>query len=187
MKGQYEKIFLKKLQDCIINLNELDELVNTNSERQSNVDLELSDWYHLLQNESLFDKDSYANIAEKIGQLRRERLSLHKEHEIIKRFNELKTRLTSKDSRQFIVSEIYKTLKAWEEPYKNRIITDEQINEILNKKNILKDKRKKASDEEILTMHKQGLSQSQIAKKLSMAQGSISMRLKKIQESMHVR
>ena len=32
---EYDKIFLKKLQDCILSLDELDQIIETNGERQS--------------------------------------------------------------------------------------------------------------------------------------------------------
>ena len=185
MKEQYEKIFLKKLQDCINDLNELDEIINTNPERQRKIDLELSDWYHFLQNKDL-NRESLANVAERIATLRKERASMHKEYDIIKKFNELKDRLNSKENRQFMIVEIHKTLKEWETPYKNRILTENQIQEVVNQntKIVLKDKRTKVSDEEIWILYKQGVSQKKIADKFNMAQPSISMRLKKIKEGL---
>ena len=111
MNNQYDKIFLKKLQDCVIDLDELDEIIETNSERQSKVDSEISDWLHRLQNnfeELKPNRIALANIAEKIATLRLERASLRNEFELIKRYKEISRQMMTKDNRKFVITEIQK-------------------------------------------------------------------------------
>ncbi len=194
MNEQYEKIFLKKLQDCIIGLDELDELVNTNGERQSNIDLELSDWLHHLQNNfEVFSRASLANVAEKIGNLRLERASLRNEYELIKRYKELSNRMMSKDNRQFIISEIQKTMKNLNQPYQNRIIDEKMIAKVEaitaeeKKQEITKAKRQrkessKELDQILLKMKSEGKTQREMAEKVGMTQASVSIRLKRLKE-----
>lgn len=198
MNEQHEKIFLKKLQDCIIGLDELDELVNTNSERQSHVDLELSDWLHHLQNNfEAVSRASLANIAEKIGSLRLERASLRNEYELIRRYKELSNRMMSKDNRQFIISEIQKTMKNLNQPYQNRIIDEKIIANVeaitIEEKNqeITKPKRQrkessKELDQVLLKMKAEGRTQREMAVKVGITQASVSVRLKRLKEVSNV-
>lgn len=198
MKEQYEKIFLKKLQDCIIGLNELDELVNTNGERQSNIDLELSDWLHHLQNNfEAVSRASLANIAKKIGNLRLERASLRNEYELIKRYKELSNRMMSKDNRLFIISEIQKTMKNLNQPYQNRIINEKMIanveaitvaekNQEIAKAKLERKESSKELDQILLKMQKEGKTQREMAEKVGITQASISVRLKRLKEASNV-
>lgn len=187
MTEQYELIFLKKLQDCIDGLDDLDKIINTNSERQSVTDFELSDWLHFLQNEEDLDDETIYNVAKKIIGLRKKRNSLRNEYECIKRYKELSSRMMTPASRESIKIELGKTLKNLNQPYKNRIITEKDI-EFVKAKNEAKKTRKARDknlsnediDKKILELKEQGLTQKQMTEIVGLRQSSISMRLKKM-------
>jgi len=184
---QYELVFLKKLQDCIANLDELDEIINTNSERQSVTDFELSDWLHFLQNEEDLDDETIYNVAKKIIGLRKKRNSLRNEYECIKRYKELSGRMMTSNSRESIKIELGKTLKNLNQPYKNRVITEKDI-EFVKAKNEVKKTRKARDknlsnediDKKILELQEQGLTQKQMAEIVGLRQPCVSVRLKKL-------
>ena len=48
MKMNTETLFLAKMQQAIKLLNEIDDMIDNNPEQQSNIDSELSDYFHLL-------------------------------------------------------------------------------------------------------------------------------------------
>ena len=50
MKMNTETLFLAKMQQAITLLNEIDDMIDNNPEQQSNIDSELSDYFHLLEN-----------------------------------------------------------------------------------------------------------------------------------------
>lgn len=195
MEKQSDIYFLKLLQDSINSLNELDELIETNGDRSSKIDLELSDLSHIIENQDLPDLGC-VKIVKRMKELRTIRRSLRNEHELILRYQELKARLSSKENRQFIVAEISKRMKDLNQPYKNRIITDEQVQDFLENKMIVgvttsikPRKRSEKNDDinaKIQKMLEQGYSQKRIAVELKMSQPSVSLRIKKMKELQEV-
>lgn len=197
--SDYDKIFLKKLQDCIISLDELDQIIETNGERQSKIDLELSDWLHLLQGNIDDLKNNrfvLANIAEKIATLRLERASLRNEFELIKRYKEISKQMMTKDNRQFVIAEIQKVMKNLNQPYQNRIIDEKDIAMIkavtVEEAKSVKKKRARKSRAEsealntkIWDLYNQGISQTKIAKMVGLTQPCINVRLKKMKGRMN--
>ena len=197
--SDYDKIFLKKLQDCIIDLDELDQIIETNGERQSKIDLELSDWLHLLQgNIDDLKKNCFvlANIAEKIAILRLERASLRNEFELIKRYKEVSRQMMTKDNRQFVIAEIQKVMKNLNQPYQNRVITEKDIEMIkavtVEESKSIKKKRARKSRAEsealntkIWDLYNQGISQTKIAKMVGLTQPCINVRIKKMKGRMN--
>ena len=187
MTEQYELIFLKKLQDCIDGLDDLDEIISTNSERQSVTDYELSDWLHFLQNEENIDDETILNVSNKIIALRKKRQSLRNEYECIKRYKELSNRMMTPASRESIKTEIGKTLSNLNQPYKNRVITEDDITFVkakCEKKTVRKLRRKDSAelDKQLLELKKQGLSQRELGVIVGIKQASISVRFKKMKE-----
>lgn len=194
MQNQSDLYFLKLLQDSINTLNELDDLIESNGSRQRNVDYELSDLMHLIENKELSESAS-VKIVKRIHDLRKIRSSLRKEYELIMKYNEVKMRLASKENRQFITAEMQKKMKSLNTEYQNRILTKEQIDELLkeeHKVSSIKDTKQKSKrtrseeskkiDEQIKELLEQGKSQSEIAKILYMTQPSVSLRAKRIRE-----
>ena len=195
MDKQSDIYFLKLLQDSINTLNELDNLIASNGDRQSKVDSELCDLLHMIENNDLSDF-ACVKVVKRIKELRKIRRSLRNEYELILKYQELKTRLSSKENRQFIVAEISKRMKDLNQPYKNRIITDEQVQDFLENKMIVgvttsikPRKRSEKNDDinaKIQKMLEQGYSQKRIAVELKMSQPSVSLRIKKMKELQEV-
>lgn len=132
MKTDYDTIFLGTLHRVISTLDELDELIDTNGDRQSKIDLELSDWLHKLQYDDELTTEQITNIGIRIKELRKERESLRNEYELITEFSKNKNKLFQKENRQFLVHSIKQRLERLNQPYNNRVLTDDEMNEVLN-------------------------------------------------------
>jgi len=124
------EIIVEKIKQAINLLDEIDEMIDSQSIEIQNTDLQLSDFYHLIENNELSDIASI-NVVKRIHDLRVLRRSLNNEHEIENTYNTHKSKLSGKETRQFLLHEIYKTVKSLGSQYKNRILTDEEVNEIL--------------------------------------------------------
>jgi len=124
------EIVVEKIKQAIKLLDEIDEMIETQSIEIQNTDLQLSDLYHLVENNELSEVAS-VNVINRMHELRVLRRSLNNEHEIENTYNTHKSKLAGKETRQFLLHEIYKTVKSLGSQYKNRILTDEDINKLL--------------------------------------------------------
>lgn len=125
-----DKIIVEKIKDAVEIMNEIDEMIEEQPLQIQSVDLELSDFYHLIENNELNEKQSYV-VTKRIHELRKLRRSLNNEHEIETTYLTHKSKMAGNETRQFLMNEVYKTEKKLKSEYNNRILTDEQIKEIL--------------------------------------------------------
>ena len=145
------EILLNKIKDVVKILDEIDEMINTQATELSKVDSELSDWYHIIENRELTKEEGY-KIIERIHELRVIRRGLNNEHELENTYQTHKSKLTGNETRQFLWSEICKAEKKLNQEYKNRVLTEETILEVLEEKPKKKRGRpKKEKEEEIET------------------------------------
>lgn len=128
-----DEIIIEKIQNAIKVLDEIDNMMKTQSEELQTIDYKLSDLYHLIENNELSDEASI-NIVKAIHNLREERRSLKNEHEIEITYQTNKIKMIGNDTRQFAMSEIFKTTKRLNQEYKNRVFTEEEINNFIELK-----------------------------------------------------
>jgi hypothetical protein len=121
---------LELITSGISSLDEIDKMIETQSAELQTVDLELSDLYHIIENNEL-DKDQSFNLVKRIHELRVKRRELQEEHEIELTYNTHKSKLSGDNTRQFLLAEIKKTLNRLGSEYKNRILDDKKIEELL--------------------------------------------------------
>lgn len=107
-------------------LDKIDEMIKTQSVELQKIDYELSDLYHLIENNELSDEAS-VNIIKRIHDLRKERRALNNEYEIESTYQTHKSKLAGNGTRQFLATEILKTVKQLGKKYTNRVLTDEDI------------------------------------------------------------
>ena len=127
------EIILEKIKQVVNQLDEIDTMIETQPVELQKIDYELSDYLHLIENNELSELASI-RIVKKVHELRLLRRSLNNEHEIENTYNIHKSKLAGKDTRQFLLHEVHKTVKSLSSQYKNRILTDEDIKEILEPK-----------------------------------------------------
>lgn len=128
-----DKLIIDKITNAISILDEIDNMIKTQSEELQKVDYKLSDLYHLIENNDLSDEASI-NVVREIHLLRKERRSLNNEHDLEVVYQNQKQKMIGNDSRQFLVTELNKTNKRLNSEYKNRIYTTEQIEQLISPK-----------------------------------------------------
>ena len=107
-------------------LDKIDEMIKTQSVELQKIDYELSDLYHLIENNELSDEAS-VNVIKRIHDLRKERRALNNEYEIESAYQTHKSKLAGNGTRQFLATEILKTVKQLGKKYTNRVLTEEDI------------------------------------------------------------
>lgn len=122
---------LRKVKDVTKLLDEIDEMIKSQAEELSKVDTELSDWYHLIENNDL-NKDQSFKVVKRIHDLRIVRRDLKNENELEKTFSTHKNKLIGTDTRQFLNTEMNKKRKSLDTQYNNRVITQEEIEEVMS-------------------------------------------------------
>ena len=124
---------LDKIKAITSLLDEVEEMKKTQSTELQKIDYELSDWFHLIEHNVLNEKQSF-NVIKRIHELRILRRDLKNEYELEQVISIHKNKLIGTDTRQFLLTEMNKTIILINQEYKNRVITDEDIKEILNGK-----------------------------------------------------
>ena len=122
-----DKLIIDKITNAISILDEIDNMIKTQSEELQKVDYKLSDLYHLIENNELSDEAS-------INVVRKERRSLNNEHDLEVVYQNQKQKMIGNDSRQFLVTELNKTNKRLNSEYKNRVYTEEEIEKLISPK-----------------------------------------------------
>ena len=111
-------------------LNDLDEYLNEIPNLQSQIDEELSDLYHYIENNELSTKQSLKMIK-LIREKRIIRRGLNNDYEMKKTYISNRNKLLIDSQRQFFLTEIYKKNKELSSKYKNRRLTDEEIKNLI--------------------------------------------------------
>ncbi len=186
-----DSYFLKLCQDTIKNLDLIDEMIETQGERNSKVDSLLSDYYHVLENSDLHE-EAYSKVAKEIKKSRELRRHVRNEYEIQLVFMKYRDRLLYKESRKFFIDELMKRITDLNRPYKNRVLTDEDLEVLLaynsiseKKKDVTRKRRNTKSselNEKIKELLDKGYSQTKIAEELGKTQPYISLKIKKMRE-----
>ena len=125
-----DELIVEKIKDAVKILDEIDDMINSQSNELQTIDLELSDLYHLIENNELSDEAS-VKIVKRVHDLRKLRRSLNNEFEIESVYQTHKSKLAGNNTRRFLANEIYKTVKQLGKKYNNRILTDEDVKSIL--------------------------------------------------------
>lgn len=119
-----------KLTEAITILNEIDEYREQLPEIQSTIDSSLSDLYHYIENNSLNTSQRYKIVGE-IQRLRRERRIIKNNNWLSKTYEDNINKLNNKANRSMMIAELNKTTKKVDTQYKNRVLTDELIKELV--------------------------------------------------------
>lgn len=111
-------------------LNDLDEYLNEIPNLQSQIDEELSDLYHYIENNELSAKQSFKMIK-LIREKRIIRRGLNNDYEMKKTYISNRNKLLIDSQRQFFLTEIHKKNKELSSKYKNRRLTNEEIKNLI--------------------------------------------------------
>lgn len=128
-----DKLIYEKIKAAIILLDEIDNMIDTQSIELQKIDYELSDWLHYIENNPI-DEPSSIKIINEIQRLRQLRRCLHNEYEIENTYKNNASKVMGNNTRSLLLAEINKTVKQLNNDYKNRVLTEEKINELLKPK-----------------------------------------------------
>lgn len=128
-----DEIIYKKIKGAIELLDEIDTMINTQSEEMQRVDWEISDWLHYVENNDVDDKTS-VRIVKKLKELRKFRRSLAREHEIEAVYKNNSGKMMGNNTRPMLLIEINKMVKQLDSEYKNRVLTEEDIKDVVEPK-----------------------------------------------------
>lgn len=137
-----EKMFLGKLKALLDTFDSMDKIVEEINDiidkqpnEQSRIDQLLSDYYHILENDDLSDEE-IINIGKKIHEIRLQRRDENSVGKLIHCYDINKNKLTysNKANRQMFYQAIANLKKTLHEDYKYRILTDNDIIDLKEKK-----------------------------------------------------
>jgi uncharacterized coiled-coil DUF342 family protein len=121
---------LNKIDEALTILNDIDEYDSTLNGKLSELDSKEQDLLHYIENNKISILWCYKMIKE-IKTIRQERRRVKNDMDLLSKFNELKSKISSKDNRQFILPELHKKEKQLSTIYKNRQYTEEDMNKIV--------------------------------------------------------
>lgn len=143
-----DEVVLNKIKEVIVLLDEIDTMIEEQSQELQKVDYELSDLYHYIENENISTETS-VKLIERIKYLRLLRKSLNIEYAIEKAYKDNSSKMMGNNTRSFLLNSVCKARETYRNnEYKNRVLTDEDITEleITEKKKRGRPPKKKVGD-----------------------------------------
>lgn len=174
-----EKEFLAQLERVLSAYEELekqigitDQMCEKQPDAQAEIDKLLSDYYHILESEDV-SEDGMIKIAKLIHEERVKRRDQDYYAILINTYkkNKQKLMISPRSNREMFRQELKKTCEHLHEDYKYRILSDEEVKDLVSKTDSKKDKIKRFLES--------GLTQKEIAKELNTHQSYISLLVKK--------
>ena len=178
-----ETIFIAKIQQTLTLLNEIDEIIKDNPTEQSNIDLQLSDYYHLIQEKGSEMSDSAkVKLIDRIEELRLLREQHNDIYLIGDYYSKNRQKLQYTNGRNQLYNELSKLLGTLHKPYNYRVLDENQINSFMtidDKSIEIIEKKNKISKEELERLLNEGKKSVDIAKMYGFTQSYISVLKKK--------
>lgn len=178
-----ETIFIAKIQQALTLLNEIDEIIKDNPTEQSNIDLQLSDYYHLIQEKGSEMSDSAkVKLIDHIEEIRLLREQHNDIYLIGDYYSKNRQKLQYTNGRNQLYNELSKLLGTLHKPYNYRVLDENQINSFMtidNKSTETIEKKNKISKEELERLVNEGKKSIDIAKMYGLTQQYICVLKKK--------
>ena len=178
-----ETIFIAKIQQTLTLLNEIDEIIKDNPTEQSNIDLQLSDYYHLIQEKGSEMSDSAkVKLIDRIEELRLLREQHNDIYLIGDYYSKNRQKLQYTNGRNQLYNELSKLLGTLHKPYNYRVLDENQINSFMtidDKSIEIIEKKNKISKEELERLLNEGKKSVDIAKMYGLTQQYICVLKKK--------
>lgn len=178
-----ETIFIAKIQQALTLLNEIDEIIKNNPTEQSNIDLQLSDYYHLIQEKGSKMSDSAkVKLVDRIEEIRLLREQHNDIYLIGDYYSKNRQKLQYTNGRNQLYNELSKLLGTLHKSYNYRVLDENQINSFMtidNESTETIEKKNKISKEELERLLNEGKKSVDIAKLYGFTQSYISVLKKK--------
>lgn len=122
---------IKEIQEVVKLLDKLETFENQISEKNQYYDYKISDLYHKLECMKLNSKNCY-RFCKELKSVLLERRNYKSNVLLFSKYRmNINKLIANKDNRQLMLSEIHKREKNINLPYKNRVYTEEELNEII--------------------------------------------------------
>ena len=135
-------VFLAKVQQVLKLLDEIDETIETNPDMQRNIDWEISDYLHILENNEL-SVEARLELDDRLKNCRRVRRQTNTIQAISKVFNDNRGKLIWKNQRDMLYSMMATKVSELNNEYKYRVLDIDTVNNFLIKKPIVEETREK--------------------------------------------
>ncbi len=173
-----QTLFLAKIQQAITLLDEIDTIIDENPTMQQNIDWEISDYLHLLENEELTEK-ARLEIDEQIARCRKVRRQLCNISSLAKVYVDNRDKLRYKGQREFLVANIKSQLNKLDNEYKYRVLDQDTVNSYIKKEEIIEQPKKqklgkkRISKEDLLEMINKGMRNKDIAAEIGLSPSAL--------------
>lgn len=121
---------IEELKEAVSIINKVDEYKDSLVDRLSEQDKKLSDLLHYIENNKLSTAQCY-RIVKEIKKQREIRRKVKNDMNILSTYDKHINKLLNTNNRSMLLAELYKADKRLQAEYKNRLYTEEEINEIL--------------------------------------------------------
>ena len=121
---------LGKINNVLTLLDEIDTIMEELPEKQSNIELLRSDLEHLLEDKEM-GSVGYKNIARELEKVRKQRRHLKKAYEVSQCFKNNRGKITYKDQRPFVRTNIENCYKNLQTSYNYRLLDAKNIQDLL--------------------------------------------------------
>lgn len=121
---------IEEIKDVVDKLDKIDEYSNSLTDNLSELDCKMQDLLHYIENNKINVLWCYRMIKE-IKQIREKRRKVKNDMELLSKYNEQKSKMISKENRQFLMTEIYKREKTLSKNYTNKQYTEEEMQKII--------------------------------------------------------
>lgn len=121
---------LGKINNVLTLLDDIDNIMEELPEKQSNIELLRSDLEHLLEDKEM-GSVGYKNIARELEKVRKQRRHLKKAYEITLCFKNNRGKITYKDQRPFVRTNIENCYKNLQTSYNYRLLNAKNIQDLL--------------------------------------------------------
>ena len=120
----------EEIKEVVERLDRIDEYNNSLTDNLSELDCKMQDLLHYIENNKINVLWCYRMIKE-IKQIREQRRKVKNDMDLLSKYNEQKTKIISKENRQFLLTEIYKKEKTLSKNYTNKQHTEEEMQKII--------------------------------------------------------
>lgn len=121
---------IEEINEVVDKLNKIDEYSSSLPEKLITLNNKQLDLLHYIENTKVNIVWCYRMIKE-MKKVRVERRKVKNDIDLLNKFGELKTKLLSKENRQFLLAELHKREKLINSEYKNREYSEEELQKIL--------------------------------------------------------
>ena len=124
-------MILEKIIEVSNILDEIDDFESSISSEMSNYNYKLSDLYHYVENNTMDTKKCY-RLCKELKKVLKERRQFKNNVELFHEYkNNVQKLNNGKENRQLMLAAIGKRSKQLNQPYKNRVYSEEELKEIM--------------------------------------------------------